>query len=185
MAASAQLVVQQIAARLHEIFDGLINLDDVKSKPADHQEAFFRTRAYAALALLATTGITPSEAANAITDGGDDDGIDAVLVDKNAKILYFMQSKFKQNSAKGVDLSEVTRFRDGVQAVLNLEWSDTNSNLHRFKADIDQSLGDIDTRAVLLFAHTSGEPLSKHINTQVAKFLSEQNKYTSDFMDFK
>jgi len=180
----AQLTVQQIAARLHEIFDGQIDLSDVVAKTPEHQEPFFRTRSYAALSLLAHTGVSPAEAASSITDGGDDDGIDAVLIDQSSKRIYFVQSKFKQNPAGGIDLSEVTRFRDGIKSVLNLDWSPMNANLHRFQADIEKALTDIETRVVMLFAHTSAEPLSKHINAQVKKFLLDQNKYNPDFIEF-
>lgn len=176
-------LLNRIAGRLHEIFDGHIDLSDVQNKPADHQEGFFLTRAIAALALLDRADLAPKEAAHCITDGGADGGIDAVYYDEKNKVLYFVQSKWKSGGG-GVHLNEFTRFRDGVLDVLALNWTSDNANLHGFKEVIESSLNDIDTSVVMLLPHTAQNPISPHINAKISEFLSGQNKYISDFIEF-
>ena len=90
---NSAMVLERIATRLHEIFDGHINLSDLSGKPNDHVEPFFRTRALAALSLLSESPISPHEAGASVTDGGADDGIDALYVDNQRNIVYFVQSK--------------------------------------------------------------------------------------------
>lgn len=171
------LILQQIAARLHEIFDGLVDLSDVAKKSDPEKERFFLTRAYAALYFLDEIGLDPKEAANCITDGGADDGIDAVYIDPNKLKIYFLQSKWRDSLAKGVELGDFTRIRDGVLRILSGIWDDTNANIHQFRQQIETQLQNINTEIVIGLVHTSEQDLSNHIVSAVNSFLNEQNKY--------
>ena len=52
MAGNRQLLLTRLSERLHGLFDGLINLTDVASKPEKDIENFFLTRSLAALKLF-------------------------------------------------------------------------------------------------------------------------------------
>lgn len=177
-------ILTQLAARLHEIFDGYIDLSDVAGKPDDHQESFFLTRAFMALYFLNELGLTPAQAGACITDGGADDGIDAVYVDEKAARIYFGQSKWRKNMDKGVELNDFVRFRDGVKSVIMERWTQDNYNIHRFRSDIEQQLANIDTEVVLIQAHTSGQEIAENISSKIQAFLDEENKY-NEFMSFE
>ena len=179
------MVLERIATRLHEIFDGPISLADLAGKPKEHAEPFFRTRALAALSLLSESPISAYEAGANVTDGGADDGIDALYVDSQRNIVYFVQSKWRQNSNKGIELSDFNRFRDGVRDILSLNWNDENKNLHRFKSVLEIALSNIDTRIVMILAHTGAQPLGHVIRSKIAAFLKTQNNIVSDFMEVK
>jgi AIPR protein len=184
MAVNRQLLLTRLAERLHGLFDGLINLSDVANKPEKDIENFFLTRSLAALSLMDDADLRPDEAAKCVTDGGADDGIDGIHVDEKKKIIYFVQSKWR-SGAKGVELGDFTRFRDGVKSVLELKWTTDNSNLHPFCAKIENSLKDIETTLVMLIAHTSDKNIAKNINVKINEFLSEQNKIQKDFLEFR
>jgi hypothetical protein len=184
MAGNRQLLLTRLAERLHGLFDGAINLSDVASKPEKDIENFFLTRSLAALSLMDDADLRPDEAAKCVTDGGADDGIDGIYIDEKKKIIYFVQSKWR-SGAKGVELADFTRFRDGVKSVLELKWTTDNSNLHPFSAKIENSLKDIETTLVMLLAHTSDSNIAKNINTKINEFLSEQNKIQKDFLEFR
>ncbi|WP_420961542.1 AIPR family protein [Brucella sp. IR073] len=173
-----------MTARLHEIFDPYINLADYATKPAAEREKAFLSRAYVALYFLDKLSLSPEEAANCITDGYEDDGIDAVFVDKTNSRLYFAQSKWHSNMAKGVKLTDFTRFRDGVKNILTLKWNKNNRNLHRFRNDIEYQLKNINTELRLIFAHTSENEISENIYEYINLFLAENNTYYSDFLTF-
>jgi len=178
-------VVARIATRLHEIFDGRIDLTDVAGKPAEHVEPYFRTRALAALALLNEGGISADSAGSCVTDSGTDDGIDGIHIDKGSNTIYFVQSKWKGAPQKGIELSEFIRFRDGVRSVLSLNWTPDNASLHRFKDQLEEALENIDTSVVMILAHTSEQPIAGNITTKIKEFVVAQNKYVSDFLEFK
>lgn len=184
MAANRQLLLTRLSDRLHALFDNSINLLDVSSKPPKELENFFLTRALAALALMDDAGLLPDQAAKCVTDGSADDGIDALHIDEKRKIIYFVQSKWR-SGAKGVELVDFTRFRDGVKSVLELKWTAENKNLHPFRAKVEATLKDIETTFVMLLAHTSDKNIAKNINSKITDFLSEQNKIQSDFLEFK
>ena len=182
---AAQQVIARVSNRLHQMFDGCIDLSDVKGKPKDDEENFFNTRALAALSILNETNIPPHVAGASVTDGGDDDGIDAIYIDKGGKTVYLAQSKWRSNPKKGIELNEFTRFRDGILSVLAMKWTDENKNLHRFKVDLEAALGDIDTRIVMMLAHTSEQKIAKNIQAKIDSFIDEQNKFTPGFMRFQ
>jgi hypothetical protein len=179
------LILTQIAARLHDIFDGHIDLSDVSNKNDAEKENYFITRAYLALYLLDELRITPAEAGASITDGGADDGIDAVYVDKKNARVFFGQSKWRANMQKGVELNDFVRFRDGVKNVIALEWSDDNKNIQRFSSQIEQQLTNIDTNVIMVLAHTSEQEIAENIDSKIQSYLAESNKYQPDFMSFK
>jgi hypothetical protein len=184
MADNRDLLLGRIASRLHELFDGRINLADVATKPEKEQENYFLTRSLAALSLLDEAELKPDQAGSCVTDGGADDGIDGVFVDEKERIIYFVQSKWRTGSG-GVQLKDFTRFRDGVKEVIALNWTPDNANLHAQKDKIEACLKDIDTRIVMLLVHTSDEKIAPNIKTRIDDFLVEQNKYLADFLTFK
>jgi hypothetical protein len=116
------IIVEQISGRLHQIFDDLIVVEKTGGMDDEALEQRFLTRAYGALALLNHSDASVSDAAGAITDGGEDDGIDAVYVSEAHKKLYLVQSKWLKNTQKGVSLPEFTQFRDGIKRIINLNW---------------------------------------------------------------
>jgi hypothetical protein len=184
MPGNRQLLLTRLAERLHGLFDGLINLADVASRPEKEVESFFLTRSLAALSLTDDADLRPDEAAKCVTDGGSDDGIDGLYVDEKKKIIYFVQSKWR-SGAKSVELADFTRFRDGVKSVLELKWTNDNSNLHPFSIKIENSLKDIETTLVMLMVHTSDNHIAKNINNKINEFLQEQNKIQKDFLEFR
>jgi len=184
MTSAHSLSLTRISSRLHDLFENCVDLSDVASKQDKERENYFLTRSLAALSLMEDADLAPDQAAKCITDGGADDGIDAVYVDDKQKITYFVQSKWRSTS-KGVQLSDFTRFRDGVKSVINLNWTKENTNLHRFKSKIETALKDIDTSIVMVLVHTSPEKVAENIRNKIAEFVDEQNKYQKDFLEFK
>lgn len=55
-----------------------------------------------------------------ITDGSEDRGIDAVGVDPTAKLVVFVQSKWRQDGTGSMGLPDVLRFLDGVSFLLGM-----------------------------------------------------------------
>lgn len=182
-AQQAQIVSEQIAGRLHQIFDDLIVVQKEGGMDDNAVEQRFLTRAFAALSLLNHSDANVSDAAQSITDGGNDDGIDAIYVSEAHKKIYIVQSKWLGNTQKGVQLHEFTRYRDGVKRVVNLIWDEKNSDLHPHREKIELLLKDIETDIVLVFSHNSGHGLSEDIIRAKDEYLADANKY-GDLVSF-
>lgn len=176
--------VERVASRLHQIFDDLIVIADEETSDPAKKEQMFRSRAYMALALLDVSDANPSEAARAITDGSNDGGIDCIYISEKHKKIFLGQSKFASNIASGPSLAEFNRFRDGVRAVIDQQWTATNSDLHKHSAAVEKLLKDIDTTIYLIFAYNSEQMLSAHIEESRDRFLSEMNKF-EQFVEFE
>ena len=102
--------------KLHELFDGLV--PPRTSGSAEHNERDFLSRALAAYAIHKLGGATCEEAAKAIVDGGGDGGIDAVYFSPATNILWLIQSKYVHSGLSEPDLGEVTKFKTGVENLL-------------------------------------------------------------------
>lgn len=59
--------------------------------------------------------ISPQEAAKSIVDGGQDNGIDSIYFDRREKIMYVLQSKWKQESKGSIKADEVMKFTAGLE----------------------------------------------------------------------
>jgi hypothetical protein len=179
----SQIISEQIAGRLHQIFDDLVVVLKQGGMSDAEVEQRFLTRSYAALTLLNMSDANASDAAQSITDGGNDDGIDAVYVSEGHKKIFLVQSKWLSNTRKGVQLADFTRFRDGVKRLVNLVWDDKNSDLHVQRNKIEFLLKDIDTEIVLIFCHNSENILSDDIVRAKDEYMAEANRY-GDLVSF-
>jgi len=89
--------VRQIEAKLKSLFTNLIDLDDYTGKSQEEQESAFLTRSLAAFSILVAADIAPDQAALCVTDGYHDCGIDAIYFDSREKVLYLVQTKWKND----------------------------------------------------------------------------------------
>jgi hypothetical protein len=87
--------VGHIKSTLQKRFQGLVDLSDVSKQATPEQLThFFLTRSLAAYALTQTAQIDDKVAAEAVVDGGQDNGIDAIYYDAAEKLAYLVQSKW-------------------------------------------------------------------------------------------
>ena len=92
----SELQVRHIASMLKKSYSDKIDVSDCLTTKIEDKEALLLTRAYAAYSLQVIAGVSEDVAANSITDGSNDNGIDAVLFDRITKILWLVQSKWKK-----------------------------------------------------------------------------------------
>jgi hypothetical protein len=95
--------VQQIKSQLVNLFEKLVDISDYQSRPAAEQESVFLTRSLSAFALMTSADIKPDKAASCVTDGGQDNGIDAIYYDDFEKVLYLVQSKWKHDRKGSIE----------------------------------------------------------------------------------
>ena len=103
------LHVQQIKGFLSRTFFGKIDLTDVDRAQQDQRDSAFLTRGLAALAIMHLVDVDADTAAQSVTDGQNDNGIDAVLYDKAEKMLLIVQSKWHSDGRGSIERGDAQK----------------------------------------------------------------------------
>ena len=83
--------LQRITNAIEKLFAGTLDLADLAGRPSAERDAFL-SRGLAAYCLMILTDADETKAAEAVTDGFDDNGIDAIYFDRPNATLYIVQS---------------------------------------------------------------------------------------------
>src|SRR5579883_3337392 len=75
-------------------FGSLVDLSDVQGASKEQLESFRLTRSLAAFAVAELGGIDDAPAAQTVTDGAQDNGIDAIYFDPVEHNCFVVQSKW-------------------------------------------------------------------------------------------
>ncbi|MFS1477831.1 hypothetical protein BCU45_025405, partial [Vibrio lentus] len=101
------LTLNRIKNFLDKEFDGKIDLSNISSNCSpDDKEKQFRSRALAAYSLSVEAFADVDEAAESVTDGYGDNGIDAIYYDESRHNLWIVQSKFINKHNGGIDTGD-------------------------------------------------------------------------------
>ena len=166
--------VTQISKKIKELFSSLIDASDIKETDSE-RDIKILTRCLSAYAVHFSTGCSAQEAANAIVDGGDDNGLDAIHYSPSLKQLTLVQSKWNQSGVGEPSSGEVAKFCNGVRDLFNLNFDRFNGKVEKIQSHIEQALEDFDTRYVLILIDTGNQGLAKHSQRQIDDLLDEMN----------
>lgn len=170
------IVVNRIKNYLDKTFKEKIDLSDLNQKTSDDdKQKNFLSRALAAYALTIEAIADIDTAGASITDGFDDNGIDAVYFDRSIKTLWIVQSKFIDNGNGGINNGDVEKFAKGVKKLIDADFLRFNKKVNDRKDEILEALDDSTVKIQLLFAYT-GKQLSTHNWNSIKDLLKEQNE---------
>lgn len=171
----SKLIVNRIKNYLDKTFNGKIDLSDLNPKiSVDDKQKNFLSRALAAYALTIEAIADVDIAGASITDGFDDNGIDAIYYDRSIKTLWLVQSKFIDSGTGGIDNGDVEKFTKGVKKLIDADFSRFNKKVNDRKDEILEALDDSTVKIKILFAYT-GKQLSIHNWDSINDLLDEQN----------
>ena len=171
----SEIHVQQIRAHLKKTFQGLIDLADCAGEVPDSQETQFLTRALAAFSIVHAADIDPTQAATCITDGGQDNGIDALYYDTVERILYIVQAKWDHDGRGSLQRAQVQKFLTGVKDLVNARLDRFNAKVRAKEGDIRAAIESAQSRFILLAAYTGQEPLAPEPQRDFDDFVKEMN----------
>ncbi|MEA5519941.1 AIPR family protein [Limnoraphis robusta] len=171
----SEIHLRQIKAYLQKTFNGLIDLSDYQNKSETDKESLFLTRSLAAFALMTLADIYPEEASKSIVDGGQDNGIDCIYLDKREKVMYVLQSKWKHESRGSIKSEEVMKFAKGFKDLVNARYDRFNSKLNNKIKDIEESLNDAGTRFEVILVYSGQTPLADEPKRELDDLLNEMN----------
>ena len=179
----SNLIVNRVKNYLDKTFKGKVDLSDLNAKISDDdKQKNFLSRALAAYALTIEAIAEVDVAAVSITDGFEDNGIDAIYYDRSAKTLWLVQSKFIDNGKGGIDNGDIEKFAKGVKKLIDADFSRFNKKVNDRKDEILEALDDSTVKIQILFAYT-GKKLSTHNWDSINDLLDEQND-TEDVLFF-
>lgn len=164
----------RIQPKIEELFRGKIDLTDVKN-PNDREDKFY-TRSLAALAVVMRCGIDYDIAAQSVTDGYHDMGIDAVYNDAPQKKLLLVQSKWRKDGTGGISLDEANTFTTGIKRILNFDFSGCNEKLAAKQQEITAAICDMDYQIEVVYCHTGNEAMNTYAQRPFTELLSQVNE---------
>lgn len=157
----------------------------VSGKPEDRENNFL-SRSLAAYAIHKLAGCSLDEAATAVVDGGGDGGIDAVHYSPNAHTLWLVQSKFITSGRGEPDLGGATKFKAGIENLLQGHFSAfaENQAWKKFIPILNAVFRDssLQVRAVVVY---SGINLISEDRRRLFDDLKHRFSPDSDYLQFQ
>lgn len=166
--------MRQISGSLERLFSGKIDLSDYDRKREEEKRNAFLTRSLAAYAIYYHSECTIDEAALSVTDGFDDNGIDAIRYDPATNRIWIVQSKWINNGTGSVSLGDIQKFLAGIRDLLNEKWDRFNSKVKSKKDEITSAIENFSIRFNLVITFT-GSNLEVHQMRAISDLLDELN----------
>jgi AIPR protein len=168
------LHVNQIAGALRRMFDNLIDLSDAPVSGPDHDKCFL-TRSLAAFAIAQLAGIVPADAAKTVTDGTNDNGIDALHYDLATKTMYVVQAKWHSDGNGSLDRADVLKFTKGFGDLANLSLDRFNERVRSKELMINAAFADDQATYVLVPIHTGAQDFGVEPKQDLEDCLNQYN----------
>jgi hypothetical protein len=174
----SELHVQQIKGFLKTQFSDKINLVDCAAAQEAQKESTLLTRSMAALAIMNMADTGAEIAASAVTDGTDDNGIDAIYYDNNEKILFIVQSKWHSDGRGSIERGDIQKFLTGFRDLVNMRFDRFNDKVKAKQHEVEAAVYDAQTRVMLIVIYSGQDPLSPDVKRDLDDFLEEMNDPT-------
>jgi hypothetical protein len=152
MSRESPLEITHLRDRLRQDFTG--RLPEALSGSLEERERNFLSRALAAFAIQGLSGCTVDEAVAAVVDGSGDSGIDAIHYVPTSHRLWIVQSKFFADGQGEPSVGDVSKFRNGLEALLHGQFDGFRGNaalerkIPQLQVHFDDS--SLEVRAVLV-----------------------------------
>lgn len=182
----ANLHVTQIKNKFIEYFDQKIDISDYDGRPEDQRVNAFCSRGLAAYAIAILTGKSYEIAAIAVTDEGNDGGIDAIYFDEDERILSVVQAKWSDEGRAQIDQEAMLKFLSGVRKLISANYNaflvkkadgtSIETKVYKKRDEVQRALKDHRARLRLILAYTGTDDLQRHAAEDLKRFVDEQNQ---------
>jgi hypothetical protein len=174
--------VRQVRDALQNEFSGLIDMSD-ENGPPDQVEQHFLSRALAALVTRKLLGSDRDAAVDAVVDGRDDGGIDAIAVSDSGTRIWLIQSKWSDKGKAGFGVAEALKFREGLKFLDERRFDRLNVKMQE-RADLISSAWGNPAVGVTAVVAVMGDSFHPDVIRRLEDLAQEFNGY-SDFLDYK
>lgn len=166
--------VNQIKSKLRSMFEQHLDLRDIPQHNSE-RDVKILTRCLAAFAIYFASGCTECDAAAAVWDGSDDNGIDAAFYDASESRVLLVQAKFIQKGMGEPNASDIGTFTKGVKDAIEQDHTDFDVRLHTRLSNLTTHLNTPGTRIHLMVVSTGESQLAKHGQSRINHLLEELN----------
>lgn len=156
------------------MFDTKIDLSDVSPNPGEREKCFL-TRSLAAFAVAQLAGITTEEAAQTVTDGSGDNGIDALYYDIPTKTMYVIQAKWHGDGNGSFDRADILKFTKGFDDLASQNFSRFNAKGRAKEPMAKVAFADDQARYVLVPIHTGVQDFATDPQQDLDDCLAKYN----------
>lgn len=178
--------VNRIASKFEELFKDKIDMDDYSGKiGTDEYKKAFLSRCLAAYALVVSSGIDIDMAASCVTDGFNDNGIDAVFNDRNKKQLILVQSKWSYDGNGTISQGDTLKYISGVNKILGMEYESFNPKFLSMKIDIDGAIRSLEYQIKMIVIYTSNSQISEECRSEIDKIIDNTNDELNELLIFE
>ncbi len=174
--------VTQTKVLLDKLYNGKIDMSDYSKKSEEERKNAFYSRALAAFYLYIKAHITVEQSIKSITDGFDDNGIDAIYYDESQSTLYLVQSKLLNEGKGEPETGEMMKFQRGVMDLIDEKFDHFNEKTLKHEESIKDATQDRNTKLIIAIAYT-GKGFSVH-NTRIRDELMASLNDTTDWAFF-
>jgi len=171
----SRVIMRKIETYLHNNFWEKIDLSDCEGRPDRDIRDQFLSRAIAAFAVQQLANVTPLLASKSITDGFEDNGLDAVLFDSNLRILFLVNSKWIASGKGTIPSADIKKFVKGVEDLLYPRMERFNARLQARQQEVEEALNAVDTHIELIVVHTGDESVSRHCGQDLDDLAGQVN----------
>jgi hypothetical protein len=142
----SQQTIARISNVLDRQFEGLINMSDWEGRPEVDRKKAFLSRAVAALCIKNLAQVEIDVAAKAVTDGFDDNGLDAIFFDQKNDALLLVQSKWSADGTKPINADGTGAMAAGVRDLFAARFERFNDKIKAKKAEVMAALYSLSDR---------------------------------------
>src|SRR5882724_1682757 len=167
--------VNQIKNHVSRLFDGRIDMQDAGKPGTDDYDNQFLTRSLAAYAIHYLSGADPLNVAKSITDGGDDNGIDAIFYHEPERRLYIVQSKWIHDGSGEPSNGDMKKFIGGVKDLFNMRFERFNAKVAARKELLLQVLNDPQSTYNVVVVYTGINTLAEPSSRDLEDLRLEMN----------
>lgn len=161
----AQIHINQIKSYVEETYGDLLDFSDIKNfdKTSPNGKDILISRGLSAFAIQGITGCSEEEAAKAITDSADDNGIDAIFYDEKENCVYVTQAKYDHDGKGEPDLGSVKKFIDGFDDLIGLKYEKFCKKIVDRQQEIEEIFSTTGIKAKLLLVYTGNNMCESNI----------------------
>lgn len=163
---------RQISTKILSSYADHIDISDITSKlDSDIQNARL-TRGLAAYTLSYVAGLDPATSCQKVTDGFNDNGIDAIHFDTTEKVLYFLQSKWNNKYTQSIDVGDTLKFIKGMKDLLNSRYQRFGAKIGSRRKEIDAAIGNA-RKVVAIICYSGSGAFSSECREAMDSFIDE------------
>ncbi|WP_293339010.1 AIPR family protein [Microcoleus sp. CAWBG58] len=134
------------------------------------------SRSLAAFAIANLADITPTQAANSIINGENDNGIDAIYFDRMKNLLLLVQAK----AGNAPNMGDNKKFCDGIRDLVHERFQKFNDGFTRLQQDVEDALNTNGVKIVGCNIYLD-ESLSSHVIADLNQLETELNQFDRRF----